>query len=332
MVPRDSIVRATLLALLKPKRLLPMLVVCIPLVAAQIQFSRDALAAPIAMLMCLSVLLAPVAYRVLFPEGLDFSHGAIRLMLYALVGAGVVLSIGAGVPKLLNMAPTFMTSRASLGVSIALFLVAGWGLGRDIGFEKRVARLQEQAQRAQLLALKSHLDPHFLFNTLNAIAEWCRTDGAVAEKAVLQLSDMLRTMLEGVQAPLWPLDRELQLVDTLLALHQLRDAALFTVTRDLKAPGSIQVPPMALLTLAENAVKHGPAKGHRGVIHLHSRVEGSQCMVVIENPGPVGAERIGSHGLPTLRQQLQLTWGPKATLSLEAGSAASTRAVLTFPS
>ena len=54
--------------------------------------------------------------------------------------------------------------------------------------------LERAAERAQLLALRAHLDPHFLFNTLNAIAEWCRQDGEIAERAVLQLSSMLRAM------------------------------------------------------------------------------------------------------------------------------------------
>src|SRR3954468_6821362 len=80
---KNSVVRATLLALLQPRRLLPILVVCAPLVAAQSRFSRDALAIPLALLMCVAfVAIAPVSYRVLFPEGLDLSHGAIRLVLY----------------------------------------------------------------------------------------------------------------------------------------------------------------------------------------------------------------------------------------------------------
>ena len=71
--------------------------------------------------------------------------------------------------------------------------------------------LTREAEHAQLLALRSHLDPHFLFNTLNAIAEWCRSDGLVAEKAILQLSSMLRTMMTGIQETGWPLAKELEL-------------------------------------------------------------------------------------------------------------------------
>ena len=199
-----------------PRRLIPIVFISLPLVAAQARFSHQLMAGPLGLLLCaLCVAVAPVSYRILFPEGLDFSHGGIRLLLYATVGVGVVLSAGVVLPKLLDIGPTFLTDRYSLAVCMALFLVGGWGLGRDIGFEEslaleraRAARLDElEAEQAQLLALRSHLDPHFLFNTLNAIAEWCQTDGAVAEAAVLRLSAMLRSVLAGVRAATWPLER-----------------------------------------------------------------------------------------------------------------------------
>src|SRR4029077_13534367 len=135
------------------------------------------------------------------------------------------------------MGQTLLTAPTSVVVFLALFLVGGWGLGRDMWLENELARagaratlLAREAEGAQLLALRSHLDPHFLFNTLNAIAEWCREDGETAERAVLQLSAMLRTVLEGVKIPTWPLARELELARTLFALHLLRDPELFTIT------------------------------------------------------------------------------------------------------
>ena len=78
--------------------------------------------------------------------------------------------------------------------------------GAPLGVRARAPRRsQREADHAQLLALRSHLDPHFLFNTLNAIAEWCREDGEVAEQAILQLSSMLRTMMTGISTTTWPL-------------------------------------------------------------------------------------------------------------------------------
>jgi hypothetical protein len=334
-----SIVRATLLALMSPKRLLPILLVSVPLVVAQAHFSRETLAVPLGVLMVLLfVAVAPVSFRVLFPEGLDFSHGGIRLLLYGTVGTGVVLVAGHVLPKLAGMRPTFLTQPINLAICIALFLVGGWGLGRDIGFEQslareraRSARLALEAEQAQLLALRSHLDPHFLFNTLNAIAEWCRTDGAVAETAVLRLSAMLRNVLSGVRSATWPLERELELVRTLFELHLLRDPELFQLSVDVSADaGAVQVPPLVLLPLAENAVKHGPAAGHRGRIDLNVSVSAEAITLQVENPGASRGPREGSAGLPTVERRLALAYGGRANLAL-ASAEGRTRVTVTLP-
>ena len=335
-----SIVRATLRALFVPRRLLPILLISLPLVAAQVRFSpNERLGGPLGILLCvLCVAVAPVSYRVLFPEGLDLSHGGIRLLLYATVGAGVVLSAGAAVPRLLGMGPTFLTDRYSLAVCTALFLVGGWGLGRDIGFEEslaleraRAARLELEAEQAQLLALRSHLDPHFLFNTLNAIAEWCQTDGAVAEAAVLRLSAMLRSVLAGVRAATWPLERELELVRTLFELHLLRDPDLFQLSVEVDAGlEAFPVPPLVLLPLAENAVKHGPAAGHRGPIHLTVRARPDALVFTLENPGASRGPREGSSGLPTVERRLALAYAGRAHLQLSSQEE-RTRVTVTLP-
>ena len=309
------------------------MVVCLPLIFAQSHFSRGGWAVPVAVLMCvLFVGLAPVSYRVLFPDGLDFSHGAVRLVLYGAIGAGAVLSVGVALPRVLGIEHMFLGDRSSLAVCIALFLVGGWGLGRDIGFEQRVVRLQRAADEAQLMAVRSHLDPHFLFNTLNAIAEWCRQDGEVAEAAVLKLSAMLRVVLAGVKESRWPLEQEIDLVRTLFSLHQLRDAGLFTVDERLERVPEVQVPPMALLTLAENAIKHGPAAGHRGVVSLEVRAEAGGVSVTVENPGPYKGERVGSEGLPMLRRRLQLAYDGRARFSIgPAEDVSRTRATVWLP-
>lgn len=334
-----SLVRSTTRSLLEPKRLIPILAVCAPLVAAQGSYSVDPLAIPLGVAMCLAfVLVAPVSYRVLFPEGLDLSHGAIRLLLYGTIGAGVVLSIGAAVPKVLDMGATFLTARSSLVVCTALFLVGGWGLGRDIGLSDALARekaraaaLAREAELSQLLALRAHLDPHFLFNTLNAIAEWCREDGEIAERAVLQLSSMLRTVLAGVRRPSWPLSQELELVRTLFSLHLLRDPHRFRLVEELSASQELEVPPMILLPLAENAVKHGPGAGHGGDIRLAVRREGDAVRILLENPGPYRGPREGSEGLPTVEKRLLHAYGGKAALRIGPAGEERTALELSLP-
>lgn len=324
---------------MQPKRLLPIILVSVPLVVAQAHFSDDARAVPLGVLLCLLfVAVAPVSFRVLFPEGLEFSHGGVRLLMYGTVGTGVVLSAGLVLPKLLGIRHTFLTEPPSLLICVALFLVGGWGLGRDIGFEEtlaheraRAARLELEAEQAQLLALRSHLDPHFLFNTLNAIAEWCRTDGAVAETAVLRLSAMLRNVLSGVRSATWPLERELELMRTLFELHLLRDPDLFQLTVDVPPEvGDVPVPPLVLLPLAENAVKHGPAAGHRGRINLSVSVREDALTLRMENPGASRGPREGSAGLPTVERRLALAYGGKARLDLTSEED-RTRVIVTLP-
>jgi len=320
-----SVVRSTLAALIQPKRLVPILIVCLPLLWAQASWSRDPLALPQGILMCvLFAVGAPVGWRLLVPSDLALTTTAVRVALYAIFGTLVVYLVGLLVPSLLGMNSTFLTTPVNLMVCLALFLVGGWGLGRDVELEGRLAQAQaralalgREAERAQLMALRSHLDPHFLFNTLNAIAEWCREDGAVAERAVLQLSAMLRTVLSGVKDSTWPIQRELELVDTLLSLHLLRDDKLFTLEKHVPADlPAIRIPPMILLPLVENAVKHGPAAGHRGTLVLQVMTHAEMLRVTISNPGSYKGPREGSDGLPTVRKRLALAYGPAATLDI----------------
>jgi two-component sensor histidine kinase len=339
-LPEPSIIRSTLRALLVPRRLIPIVLLSASLVAAQGNYSRDPFAIPLGIAMCVAfVIVAPVSWRVLFPDRFNLRHGGIRLMLYGTIAAGVVWSLGIVVPRILGMGNTLLTAPTSVVVCLALFLVGGWGLGRDMWLENELARaearatlLAREAESAQLLALRSHLDPHFLFNTLNAIAEWCREDGETAERAVVRLSAMLRTVLAGVRSSTWPLADELALLDTLFELHRLRDPDRVRVTRHLPDPlPDVAVPPMLLLPLAENAVKHGPAAGHAGEIVLTARTTADERLVVsIENPGAFQGRRPGGSGIEIVERRLALAYDDQAVLTI-AAVGQTTKAEVTLP-
>jgi LytS/YehU family sensor histidine kinase len=164
-----------------------------------------------------------------------------------------------------------------------------------------------------------------LFNTLNAIAEWCRSDGAVAERAILQLSSMLRTMMTGIVATTWPLEREIELVDALFALHAIRDPTLFTVEREIEIPPGAEVPPMVLLPLVENAMKHGPLARQKGVVRFSVKAlpdgaggSASGIRVELSNPGAYGGRRAGGSGLAIVDKRLGLAYGKAASLTIES--------------
>lgn len=331
MSDHESIVRATLRALLVPRRLVPVVLLSTTLVLAQRAYSRDPRAAFVGVALCVAFLLvAPVTFRVLFPEGLEFRHGAARVLLYGIISIFVVRVVGVDLPQAFGVGATFLTAGTSIPIDVALFMVGGWGLGRDIGWEASLRRertraeaLAREAEHAQLLALRAQLDPHFLFNTLNAIAEWCRTDGETAERAVLELASLLRAVLTGVTRRAWTLDEELAMVRTVLSLHLRRDPELFGLELEIdERCRGVSVPPLCLLPLAENAVKHGPSRGHRGRIVVSATHHDDRVSVRIENPGPCGGPREGSHGLPTLRRRLSLAYDDRASLELRPLAAA----------
>lgn len=337
---RGGILRSTVRALLVPRRAIPIALVVVPLTIIQDAYSREAFAVPIALLMCGSFLLvAPSLWRALFPLDRPIAVGALtRVLVYAGVGAAVVLGVGRWLPGLAGLGPTFMTTDPSLAVCMALFWVGGWGLARDIDLEIHLRRararaeaLAREADHAQLFALKSHLDPHFLFNTLNAIAEWCRADGAVAERAILQLSSMLRTMMTGITTTTWPLEREIELADALFALHAIRDPSLFTVERDVIEPvPDIEVPPMVLLPLVENAMKHGPLARNKGTVRFAVGCADDLVVIEIANPGAYAGRRAGGSGLPIVEKRLALAYGTSARFSIE-GDGDRTKATLVLP-
>ncbi|MCK6508131.1 histidine kinase [Myxococcota bacterium] len=298
--------RDTLTALAEPRRAAPIALVAGALLLAQWWFTATWTATLLAAAMALCFLLvAPTAWRALFPPGQP--HTAPRLLGYGLV-ASLPALLGALSPDYLRMGPSFLSVGVNILVIAALSIVGGWGLARDIELERglqaaqaRAAELARQAERAELLALRAHLDPHFLFNTLNAIAEWTREDPAVAEEAILRLSALLREVMAGVRAPAWPLHRELAVARAVWELHAVRDPDRFRFTWTVPEPvPAVEVPPLVLLPVVENAVKHGPAAGHRGTLEL--RVD--DRTVTVRNPGPFTGPRDGGEGLSLVRRRL----------------------------
>jgi len=337
--PSLGLLADTWRALARPRRLVPIGLVGLPLVAAQWWFTRDASATVVAIAMLTSFLaLAPASWRILFPLGRPAPASALRVLGYALIGVVAIGLTGVVLPRATGLLGSYLTVDPSLAIMLGMFWVGGWGLGRDIDLEAQVEReraraaaLEVEKERAQLLALKSHLDPHFLFNTINAIAEWCQEDPAVAEAALLRLATMLRTMLSALEAPRWRLAEELALLDDLLGLHAVRDPERFTVERrGWDAAPDLPVPPMLLLPLVENAMKHGPAAGHRGSVLLGVEVLSECVRIRVDNPGPYAGPRPGGQGVEMVRRRLRLTWGAAARLRL-AGTDGRTCATLDVP-
>lgn len=326
----------TLRALATPRRALPIALVVAAMLWAQQRAAPGGAVylVPAGAMAVTFVLVAPFAWRALFPPFQQLT--APRLVAYAGL-ATVPSAVGWATGILLGTGATFLTWRFHLPITAALFAVGGWGLARDIDGERvlavaraRAAALEREAERARLLAMRAHLDPHFLFNTLNALAEWIREDPEVAEQGVLRLSALLREVLGGLQAPSWPADRELGLLRDLLELHRLRDREWFDLEWEVPETLAAELPPLLLLPLGENAVKHGPAKGHRGTIAVRAEVLGERFVFTLSNPGPFAGRRPGGEGLLTLERRLDLAYGTGGRLAVQ-GDAATTRVTVEVP-
>lgn len=330
LAPQEHVLASTLRALAAPKRLFPIVLLAVPILMTQ-GWSPSPWAYPVGLAMILSfVLIAPASYRWLFHgEALaQRTHIAFRGALYIGIAIATLGLIGYVFPRIVDMSATFLTFPSSLYVCVGLFLVGGFGLGRDIEMEvqlvretKRSEALLREAEHAQLLAIRSHLDPHFLFNTLNAIAEWCREDGAAAETAILELSSMLRTMMEGLRTPDWELATDVKLARSLARLYAARDATRFTFEEDIdEAAMKRMVPAMITLPLVENAWKHGPARGHAGAVRLVIRAEEQATCIEVENGGAFHGPREGGEGLAMVERRLQVAFGDRAYFNMTSKS------------
>ena len=318
--------RETIAALLVPRRIFPITVVCLPLIGAQYHFSdHDPAATALAGLVCVVfVAVSPWSWRALFEGDGGSLPAPIRVGFYAIVG-GVPAVVGFSLPVLFEINDSLLTGGANAIVSAALSWVGGWGLARDIWLERsareqaaRAEALARDADRAHLLAVRAHLDPHFLFNTLNAIAEWCREDPEIAEQAILRLSGILREILGGISTPAWPLAQELDLARNVWSLHRTRDPGWFTVAWEVpEPPPEIAIPPLLLLPVVENAVKHGPALGHHGVLSLRAAVIDDALVITIANPGPYSGPRQGGLGVETVRKRIHLSYAARGSFDIK---------------
>lgn len=330
-----ALYRQTLSGLLAPRRVAPIALLAVPLLVAERSYTPDPKGFLVAIGLVVGLLLlGPFTWRAFITRGAD-RWPPLRLAGVALVVL-LPMIIGSTIPRLMGIPSTYLTAGVHLAVTSGLFWVGSWGLARDLELSeslrtavRRNEALKREAESAQLMALRAHLDPHFLFNTLNAIAEWCREDGAVAERAILDLSAVLREVMGGVRLAAWPLSRELAIVRQVLDLHGVRDPERFVYEWDV-APGieQVSIPPLLLLPLVENAVKHGVAKGHTGPVVIRVRLGGTVC-VSVSNPGAFVGPRPGGEGLDLVTRRLALAV-PDGVFTIEA-DADRTIATVTLP-
>lgn len=199
------------------------------------------------------------------------------------------------------------------------------------------ARMNEQLANAQLDALRQQIEPHFLFNTLNAVVGLMRekrTDAAI--NAVVGLSDFLRGSLRESNRPFVTLREELDLLRPYLDIQKTRFGERLKINIDIADEVlSIEVPGPILQPLVENAIKHGIEKRERGgsVLIKAWRVA-DRLHLTVGNDGPplttTKDTAVSGVGNKNLRTRLQILYGDKAELKL-CNCEGGVEAVVTLP-
>jgi hypothetical protein len=203
----------------------------------------------------------------------------------------------------------------------------------------RAAKLQRvnaesQETVARLQSLQAQIEPHFLFNTLAHIVRLHQVDAQRGRRMLRSLTDYMRSALPQMRDTDFTLGRELALTRSYVDVQQIRMGDRLKVEFDVPAALlDVRVPAMTVLTLAENAVKHGIGpKGEGGTLRIEASVQGETLEVAVCDDG-VGLQ-LGAgigHGLSNTRSRLEAAYGSRASLEIGNQPAGGVRAALLLP-
>jgi sensor histidine kinase YesM len=258
-----------------------------------------------------------------------------RRRLWALAGLSVAFTAGATVlltlplhavlPQWFSLQPTALFQQARFNlIPTAVVLILYEAIYFFQQWEQNVRRADQMARattQAQLDALLSQLDPHFLFNNLNTLAALIEPGNLPAQQFVEQLADVYRYVLLAQGQATVPLAEELAFVEAYLALHKVRFRDNLVVEMAV-APAALdrRVAPLSVQVLVENALKHNVAsRQHPLHLRLAAAADNPQVLLVENTLRPRGAGLTPGTGtgLPNVRRRYELLGAAQAVEVLE---------------
>jgi signal transduction histidine kinase len=278
---------------------------------------------------------------------LDWQHLATRLPLHVglLVGAtvgkyAIYLPIRAALTD--STQPPFVQGVAMSAISEAIAFGCVAAVLHAIEFYRRYReretyslQLQARLSDAQLRALRAQLNPHFLFNTLNAATTLLHRDPDAADAMLTRLGELLRLTLRADPEHETALHEEIALLDRYLDIMRIRFSDRVTVTSGVSPDvATALVPSFILQPIVENAFEHGVARLQRpGVIEIEARADGDSLVLAVRDNG-LGPTHSGGQdgvGLANTRRRLAELYGDRASLQLVAARDAGTTVEVRLP-
>ena len=190
--------------------------------------------------------------------------------------------------------------------------------------ETLVARAETLAAEARLDAIRSRLNPHFLFNALHTLAALVRFQPTMAENAIERLGGMLRYALKEDGCELVEFVEEYEFTRQYIAFEQLRYEDRLKVDLQIDPEAfHFDVPPFSIQTLAENAVHHAiSVRPQGGSIRIKCSCQNGQLSISVRDDGPgddANSRKSHHFGLRSLRERLRAAYGPSAELTVQDG-------------
>ena len=266
-----------------------------------------------------------------------------------LVLGGALVGFVAGNLQMGRPLAEVSTEKAARAVAIAIalgFVLAGLLVGvahlrlREarqaalrLEAEAERERLARQGVQAELKLLQAQVEPHFLFNTLSNLRYLVQTGSRDALPMLDYLIHYLRTALPELRTETSTLGREAELARAYLEIMKLRMGGALEFAIDVPAALAGQpLPPLMVMTLVENAIKHGVAPVGKGRIALRARESGGTLRIEVEDDGRGLTGPIGRGvGLGNIRERLRALHGERARLDLAANEPRGTLASIELP-
>ena len=209
-----------------------------------------------------------------------------------------------------------------LGATNIMVYWAIVAVSHAINYFRKYQEREFRLTQAELQALRTQLHPHFLFNTLNAIAELVHSDPVLADRSILRLSELLRFSLASEKAHEVTLKEELEFLEKFVEIHKtlMRDRLQVRVCVDPETLDAA-VPNMILQPLVENAIKHGispRAEGGNIEVRAH-RLDGKLCVEIVDDGLGMPEQSVQSGvGLINTRERLQHLYNDAHTFNLSS--------------